>query len=166
VLTEISLRLVPRRNSALCLLGRLAGQASFLGLSARLLSRHRTSIVARRAYLDHASTSPLRPEARAALVDALDHLHGDPGRIHEEGMAARVALEQAREHVASFLGARPREVVFTSGATEAIATAVWGASERGSHQVVPAVEHSAVRASGPSRQSSRGRHRPARGRRC
>jgi cysteine desulfurase len=103
--------------------------------------------VPRRAYLDHASTSPLRPEARAAMVDALDRLHGDPGRIHEEGMAARVALEQAREQVAGFLGARPREVVFTSGATEAIATAAWGAAERGTHQVVPAVEHSAVRAS-------------------
>jgi cysteine desulfurase len=101
----------------------------------------------RRAYLDHASTSPLRPEARAAMVDALDNLRGDPSRIHEEGMATRVALEAAREHVATLVGARPREVVFTSGATEAIATAVWGASERGSHQVVPAVEHSAVRES-------------------
>jgi cysteine desulfurase len=107
-----------------------------------------------RAYLDHASTSPLRPEARAAMVDALDRLGGDPGRIHEEGMAARVALEEAREQVAALLGARSRSVVFTSGATEAIAAAVWGATERGRtrgdgtaapHQVVTAVEHSAVR---------------------
>jgi cysteine desulfurase len=106
----------------------------------------------RRAYLDHASTSPLRPEARAALVDALDRLSGDPGRIHEEGMASRVALESARDQVAALLGARSREVVFTSGATEAIAAAVWGAAararERGTArptQVVTAVEHSAVR---------------------
>jgi len=71
---------------------------------------------------------------------------GDPGRIHEEGLAARVAVEAARESVSSFLGCRSsREVVFTSGATEAIATAVWGAAERGAHQVVTAVEHSAVR---------------------
>ncbi|MCB0962061.1 MAG: cysteine desulfurase [Acidimicrobiales bacterium] len=109
-----------------------------------------------RAYLDHASTSPLRPEARDAMVDALDRLVGDPGRIHEEGMAARVALEQAREQVAALVGARSRSVVFTSGATEAIATAVAGsarrAAERGTvgadgrtHQVVTAVEHSAVR---------------------
>jgi cysteine desulfurase len=56
-----------------------------------------------------------------------------------------VALEQARESVAALLGARSREVVFTSGATEAIATAVWGAAERGGHQIVSAVEHSAVR---------------------
>lgn len=99
-----------------------------------------------RHYLDHASTSPLRPEASAALVAALG-VCGDPGRIHEEGMTARSMVESAREQVAAFFGARPREVVFTSGATEAIAAAVWGASERGGHHVVTAVEHSAVRQS-------------------
>lgn len=108
-----------------------------------------------RAYLDHASTSPLRPEARAAMVEALTTIAGDPGRIHEEGLAARVALETAREQVANLLGTRARSVVFTSGATEAITTAVWGAADRASsraknssaptHQVVTAVEHSAVR---------------------
>lgn len=106
-----------------------------------------------RSYLDHSSTSPLRPEARAALVDALQSLGGDPGRIHEEGLAARHALEVAREQVADRFGARGREVVFTSGATEAIAAAVHGATERrassstaAAHHVVSAVEHSAVRA--------------------
>jgi cysteine desulfurase len=98
-----------------------------------------------RAYLDHASTSRLRPEARAALVAALDGGPGDPGRIHAEGLTARVTVEQARQHVADLVGARPREVVFTGGATEAIAAACWGAAGRGVHQVVPAVEHSAVR---------------------
>jgi cysteine desulfurase len=78
------------------------------------------------------------------MVEALA-LVGDPGRIHAEGLTARVAVEQARAEVAALLGARPREVVFTSGATEAIAAACWGASTRGAHQVVPAVEHSAVR---------------------
>src|SRR5687768_5084549 len=68
----------------------------------------------------------------------------DPGRVHSEGHAARVALEVAREQVASLLGARSREVVFTSGATEAVAAAVWGAAERGAHVVMPAVEHSCV----------------------
>jgi len=97
-----------------------------------------------RAYLDHASTSPLRPEARAAMVAALDAT-GDPGRIHAEGLTTRVAVEEAREAVAGLVGARPREVVFTSGATEAIAAACWGAATRGGHQVASAVEHSAVR---------------------
>ena len=113
----------------------------------------------RRAYLDHASTSPLRPAAAEAIRDALDAgsagpLAGDPGRIHQEGMAARVALEQARDSVAAAFGARGREVVFTSGATESIAAATWGARAKhadrhgaGSpgHVVLAAVEHSAVR---------------------
>lgn len=110
-------------------------------------------MTARRSYLDHASTSVLRPEARAAMVSAIGDLSGDPGRIHEEAMASRVALETAREQVADLIGARAREVVFTSGATEAIGAAAWGAAERSRvrsggrpvHQVVTAVEHSAVR---------------------
>src|SRR4051812_44529192 len=98
-----------------------------------------------RHYLDHASTSPLRPEAFDAMTDWLRRGVGDPGRTHAEGMEARVAVETAREQVAERLGTRPRSVVFTSGATEAITAACWGAAERGSHQVLAAVEHSAVR---------------------
>lgn len=100
-----------------------------------------------RHYLDHASTSPARPEVVAAVSDWLARPGGDPGRIHAEGLAARVAVETAREQVATLFGARPRSIVFTSGATEAIASACWGAAERGAHQVVAAVEHSAVRKS-------------------
>lgn len=95
--------------------------------------------------LDHASTSPLRPAARDAWVAALGAGGGDPSRIHTGGMHSRVALEEARELVADALGARGREVVFTSGATESIFTACWGAAPRGSNQVLAAVEHSAVR---------------------
>src|SRR5437660_1930293 len=69
----------------------------------------------------------------------------DPGRVHTEGRLARAAVEAARESVASFLGARSREVVFTSGGTEACNAAVWGAAERGTHIVCPVIEHSAVR---------------------
>ncbi len=99
-----------------------------------------------RHYLDHASTSPTRPVAIEAMTDALQRFAGDPGRIHEEGMTARHAVEVAREQVASFFGCRSsREVVFTSSATESIATAVLDASARSGHQVLTAVEHSAVR---------------------
>lgn len=73
---------------------------------------------------------------------------GDPGRIHHDGMRSRVALEDARSQVATWLGCRPREVVVTSGATESIAAASWGARERDParrHVVLAAVEHSAVR---------------------
>ena len=97
-------------------------------------------------YLDHASTSPLRPKARGAVLEWLDVV-GDPSRVHAEGLVTRAAIEDARDQVAHLLGARNREVVFTSGATEAIAAACWGTASRGRRQVVPAVEHSAVRLS-------------------
>jgi cysteine desulfurase len=103
-----------------------------------------------RAYLDHASSSPLRPAAREAMLPWIGH-PGDPGRVHSEGRAARVALEEAREQVAAFFGARPREVVFTSGGTESVNAAVFGAAARRAgagagavHIVTTAVEHSAV----------------------
>lgn len=98
-----------------------------------------------RHYLDHASTSPARPEVVAAVSEWLARPGGDPGRIHAEGLAARVAVETAREQVAALFGARPRSAVFTSGATEAISAACWGAAARGAHQVLAAIEHSAVR---------------------
>ncbi|MBV8161961.1 MAG: aminotransferase class V-fold PLP-dependent enzyme, partial [Acidimicrobiia bacterium] len=97
-----------------------------------------------RHYLDHASTSPARPEVVEAMVPWLANA-ADPGRVHTEGRLARAAVESARERVADLVGARPREVVFTSGATEAVNAAVWGATERGPHVVCPIVEHSAVR---------------------
>jgi cysteine desulfurase len=79
----------------------------------------------------------------------------DPGRVHTEGRMARVAIEDARERVAQLFGTRPRQVIFTSGATEAINAAVYGAlsSGRGDPVVFSAVEHSAVRAA-----SARWRH--------
>src|SRR5688572_2697088 len=99
----------------------------------------------RRAYLDHASSSPLRPAALEAMHPWLAH-PGDPGRVHAEGRAARVALEEAREQVAAFFGARPREVIFTADGTESINAAVFGAAARNGapHIVTSAVEHSAV----------------------
>lgn len=79
------------------------------------------------------------------MVEALSTVAGDPSRVHTEGMTARAMLEDARDRVAASFGARSREVVFTSSATESIAAACWGAASRGAHQVVPAIEHSAVR---------------------
>lgn len=99
-----------------------------------------------RVYLDHASSSPLRAAGRTALLDALDRCGADPGRSHEEGLTSRAALERAREQLATLVGARPREVVFTSCASEAIAAACWGAARRApGPQVAAPVEHSAVR---------------------
>ncbi|WP_434317294.1 cysteine desulfurase family protein [Leifsonia sp. P73] len=76
-------------------------------------------------YLDHAATTPMRPEAIAAFTDALG-LVGNPSSIHSQGQQAKRMLEEAREAVASTLGCDPIEVVFTSGGTEAINLAVKG----------------------------------------
>jgi cysteine desulfurase len=99
-----------------------------------------------RHYLDHASTSPLRPGVAEAMAPWLGA--ADPGRVHTEGRMARVALEDARERIAVALGCRGgREVVLTSGATEAVAMASWGALDRAPEGAVvaAAVEHSCVR---------------------
>lgn len=79
------------------------------------------------------------------MIEAFDIAGADPGRIHHEALTARAHLEHARERLAAALGARSREVMFCSGATEAIATVCAGMSGRGSRQVVVATEHSAVR---------------------
>ena len=105
-----------------------------------------------RAYLDHASSSPLRPAALEAMLPFLRDHHADPGRVHSEGHVTRVAVETAREQVAALFGARPREVVFTATGTESVNAAIWGAAERSrerdsspqAHIVTSAVEHSSV----------------------
>jgi cysteine desulfurase len=101
----------------------------------------------RRTYLDHASTTPPRPEVLAALTRWMALPAADPGRLHAEGRVVRDALEEARQHVAMLVGATPREVVFTSGATESINAAVWGATRQhpGAPVLFADVEHSAVR---------------------
>lgn len=71
-----------------------------------------------RVYLDHNATSPLRPEARAAMLEILD-APGNPSSVHGDGRAARARVERAREQVAALAGAPRAGVVFTSGATEA-----------------------------------------------
>ncbi len=100
-----------------------------------------------RAYLDHASTSPPRPEALAAVTKWAGWAAADPGRLYEEARVVREALEHARGQVATLLGATPRQVVFTSGATEAVNAAVFGAASAhpGAPVLCAAVEHSAVR---------------------
>jgi cysteine desulfurase len=89
----------------------------------------------------------LRPAALEAMLPFLREHHGDPARLHAEGRVTRVAVEEAREHVAALFGARPREVVFTASGTEAVNHAVWGAVRRaglGGRIVTTAVEHSSV----------------------
>ena len=93
-----------------------------------------------RAYLDWNASAPLRPEARAAMLAALD-VAGNPSSVHAEGRAARAIVERARAQVAVALGAAGADVVFTSGATEAAALALAGRDLAAS-----GVEHEAVAA--------------------
>lgn len=102
-----------------------------------------------RLYLDHAATSPLRPEARQAVEECWTCTPGNAASAHAEGRAARVVLERARAQVAALVGARPEEVYFTSGATEATNLALRGlAQARGDerpHLVSTRIEHAATR---------------------
>jgi cysteine desulfurase len=75
-------------------------------------------MTATRTYLDYNASTPLRPAARAAMLAALDTV-GNPSSVHAEGRRARAIVDKAREQVASLVGAKPSEVVFTSGAAEA-----------------------------------------------
>jgi cysteine desulfurase len=99
-----------------------------------------------RIYLDWNATAPLRPDAREAMLAALD-LVGNPSSVHAEGRAARRLIEEARAKVAALVGAEPRNVVFTSGGTEANMLAL-SPSSRIRKLLVSAVEHPSVLAGG------------------
>jgi cysteine desulfurase len=99
-------------------------------------------------YLDHAATTPLRPEALEAMLPHLGGAFGNPSSAHALGRAARNALDEAREQLAADLGGTAREVVLTSGGTEAnnlaVKGAAWTGKARGNRIIVSAVEHHAV----------------------
>jgi cysteine desulfurase len=96
-------------------------------------------------YLDHAATTPMRPEAVEAMAPFLGDRFGNPSGVHGVSRAAKNALEDAREHAAELLGCRPLEVVFTAGGTESDNLAVKGATlVREGGVVFGAVEHEAV----------------------
>lgn len=102
-----------------------------------------------RVYLDHNATSPLRPQAQAAMLAAMETL-GNPSSVHAEGRAARALLEEARARIARGIGASPRNLAFVSGATEAANLALTPHIQRGrDHEpfeilLVGAGEHLAV----------------------
>lgn len=105
-----------------------------------------------RVYLDWNATTPLRPEARSAIAAAFD-ISGNPSSVHSEGRAARKLVEDARSVVAAALGADQRNVVFTSGGTEANALALTSGLSKGRAEpvqrlIVSAVEHPSVLAGG------------------
>ncbi len=100
-----------------------------------------------RSYLDYNATAPLRAEVRDAIAAALS-LYGNPSSVHAEGRAARAAIEAARAKVASLVGARAEDVIFTSGGTEANALALAAQSRDAWHCYMSAVEHPSVLSGG------------------
>lgn len=108
------------------------------------------SLSVSRVYLDHNATSPLRAEARAAMLAAFD-APANPSSIHQEGRKARSLIESAREEIARFAGASARDVVFTSGGTEALNLVLaagletQGDKKPFTHLLMSSIEHAAVR---------------------
>ncbi len=102
-----------------------------------------------RIYLDHAATTPMRPEVLEAMLPYLREQYGNPSSIYTEGREARKALDRARDRIAKVLGASsPREIIFTSGGSEADNLAIKGAAfalkNKGNHIITSAIEHHAV----------------------
>src|SRR5215207_3463705 len=103
----------------------------------------------RRVYLDHSATTPVDPRVVEAMLPYLTAKFGNPSSVHFYGQEARAAVDRARREVADLVGARPNEVVFLSGGTEANNLAVRGhceqATDHGRHLITPSIEHSSVR---------------------
>src|ERR1700734_1830640 len=99
-------------------------------------------------YLDYNATTPLDPAVREAMLPFLDETWGNPSSVHHIGRKARALLDDARDRAAHFLGAKPSEIIFTSGGTEANNLAIFGTSRmlksKGRHLITSSVEHHAV----------------------
>jgi cysteine desulfurase len=102
----------------------------------------------RTIYFDYNATTPLDPAVRDAMLPCLGEIWGNPSSVHHVGQRARAALDDARDRAATILGARPSEIIFTSGGTESNNLAVFGAARllrpRGRHLITSAIEHHAV----------------------
>jgi cysteine desulfurase len=97
-------------------------------------------------YLDHAATTPVRPEVLEAMLPFFSEEFGNPSTLYSVGTHAREAVDTAREQVATLIGAEPREIYFTSGGTEADNWAIRGVAlkSRGNHVITSKIEHHAV----------------------
>jgi cysteine desulfurase len=102
----------------------------------------------KRVYLDHNATTPVEPEVLDAMLPYLSAAFGNAASIHSFGQRARAAVETARESVAALIGARPQEIVFTSGGTESDNHAIFGIVEAAGghdkHVITTTIEHEAV----------------------
>ena len=99
-------------------------------------------------YLDYNATTPMDPAVRDAMLPFLGEIWGNPSSVHHVGRKARALLDDARDRAAKFLGAKPSEIIFTSGGTESNNLAIFGTARalksKGKHLITSAVEHDAV----------------------
>src|ERR1035437_8888076 len=102
----------------------------------------------RTIYFDYNATTPLDPAVRDAMMPFLGEVWGNPSSVHHIGRKARSLLDDARDRAAKFLGAKPSEVIFTSGGTESNNLAIFGTARllksKGRHLITSAIEHPAV----------------------
>ncbi|HPD07728.1 cysteine desulfurase [Patescibacteria group bacterium] len=109
-----------------------------------------------KVYLDYSATTPVDPQVYKAMRPYFSQIFGNPASLHSYGQAARVAVDQARQKVADFLGAQPQEIIFTSGATESDNLAIMGViagfkannPQLKPHIIISSIEHDAVRQPG------------------
>lgn len=102
----------------------------------------------RTIYFDYNATTPLDADVRAAMLPFLSENWGNPSSVHHVGRKARALLDEARDRTAKFLGAKPSEIIFTSGGTEANNLAIFGSARllkaKGKHLITSTIEHDAV----------------------
>jgi cysteine desulfurase len=102
----------------------------------------------KRIYLDYAATTPTDPLVLEAMRPYFFEKFGNPSSIHVFGQEAKKGIEDARQRLASFLGAKPEEIIFTSGGTESNNSAILGVAyalkEKGNHIITTQIEHHAI----------------------
>jgi cysteine desulfurase len=106
------------------------------------------SDIMKRIYLDYAATTPTDPEVVKAMLPYFSAMFGNPSSVHSFGVEARSAIERVRAEIASFLGAKPEEIIFTSGGTESNNFALKGVAYankgKGDHIITSSIEHHSI----------------------
>ena len=105
----------------------------------------------KRVYFDHSATTQVDREVAELMLEYMTEKYGNPSSVHSFGREARKAVEEARERIAALLNAKPNEIIFTSGGTEADNLALKGVAlanrKKGNHIITTGIEHHAMRVS-------------------
>src|SRR5206468_3335124 len=114
--------------------------------TSRIITKSKISLTKsmRRVYFDNNASTPVLPEVFDVMRPYFGERFGNALSIHHHGQHTRAAVERARESVATLVGCRPAEIVFTSGGTEADNLAIFGLVRPGDHIITSTIEHHAV----------------------